>query len=112
MLPGGAVFSAEGELGGLDTGRFTVPELTRTKSFKFYKTKASLANKRSQNPGPKRGKKADFTIVSQTPTVSPHCGPQFNSMKNGVYIFGAPESLQMVTAAMKLKDTCSLDEKL
>ena len=26
--------------------------------------------------------------------------------------FGAPESLQMVTAAMKLKDTCSLEEKL
>ena len=25
---------------------------------------------------------------------------------------GAPKSLQMVTAAMKLKDACSLDEKL
>ena len=25
---------------------------------------------------------------------------------------GAPKSLQMVTAAMKLKDTCSLEEKL
>ena len=28
------------------------------------------------------------------------------------FIFGALESLQMVTAAMKLKDTCSLEEKL
>ena len=28
------------------------------------------------------------------------------------FIFGAPESLQMGTAAMKLKDTCSLEEKL
>ena len=26
--------------------------------------------------------------------------------------FGAPKSLQMITAAMKLKDTCSLEEKL
>ena len=26
--------------------------------------------------------------------------------------FGAPKSLQMVTAAMKLNDTCSLEEKL
>ena len=26
--------------------------------------------------------------------------------------FGAPKSLQMVTAAMKLKDTCYLEEKL
>ena len=28
------------------------------------------------------------------------------------FIFEAPESLQMVTAAMKLKDVCSLEEKL
>ena len=28
------------------------------------------------------------------------------------FIFGAPKSLQMVPAAMKLKDTCSLEEKL
>ena len=29
-----------------------------------------------------------------------------------LYFWGAPRSLQMVTAAMKLKDTCSLEEKL
>ena len=28
------------------------------------------------------------------------------------FIWGAPKSLQMVTAAMKLKDTCSLEEKV
>ena len=28
------------------------------------------------------------------------------------FTFGAPKSLQMVTAAMKLKDACSLEEKL
>ena len=28
------------------------------------------------------------------------------------FISGAPGSLQMVTAAMKLKDACSLEEKL
>ena len=28
------------------------------------------------------------------------------------FISGAPKSLQMVTAAMKLKNTCSLEEKL
>jgi len=28
------------------------------------------------------------------------------------FIFGAPKSLQMVTAAMKLKYACSLEEKL
>ena len=29
-----------------------------------------------------------------------------------VFIFWVPKSLQMVTAVMKLKDTCSLEEKL
>ena len=28
------------------------------------------------------------------------------------FILGAPKLLQMVTAAMKLKDACSLEEKL
>ena len=28
------------------------------------------------------------------------------------FIWGAPESLQMVAAVMKLKDACSLEEKL
>ena len=28
------------------------------------------------------------------------------------YFFGAPKSLQMLTAAMKLKDACSLEGKL
>ena len=28
------------------------------------------------------------------------------------YFLGAPKSLQMVTAGMKLKDACSLEEKL
>ena len=28
------------------------------------------------------------------------------------FIFWAPKSLQMVTAAMKLRDACSLEEKL
>ena len=35
------------------------------------------------------------------------------TMETGRYlIWGAPKSLQMVTAAMKLKDACSLEEKL
>ena len=35
-----------------------------------------------------------------------------NSGNNADFILGATKSLQMVTAAMKLKDTCSLEEKL
>ena len=36
-------------------------------------------------------------------------GKQWKSDK--LYFLGAPESLQMVTSAMKLKDACSLEEK-
>ena len=32
-------------------------------------------------------------------------------METETLIWGAPKSLKIVTAAMKLKDTCSLDEK-
>ena len=46
-------------------------------------------------------------------------GPITSSQTDGetveivsVFIFWAPKSLQMVTAAMKLKDACSLEEKL
>ena len=34
------------------------------------------------------------------------------TVKTVADFFGAPKSLQMVTAAMKLRDTCSLEENL
>ena len=34
------------------------------------------------------------------------------TMETETLFFGAPKSLQMVTAAMKLKDACSSEEKL
>ena len=35
-----------------------------------------------------------------------------NENSERLYFFWTPKSLQMVTAAMKLKDACSLEEKL
>ena len=35
-----------------------------------------------------------------------------NGNSERIYFGGAPKSLQMVTVAMTLKDTCSLEEKL
>ena len=44
------------------------------------------------------------------------CGPitswQIDGETVADFILGAPKSLQMVTAAMKLKDACSLEGKL
>ena len=34
------------------------------------------------------------------------------AVETEILFLGTPKSLQMVTAAMKLKDTCSLEEKL
>ena len=45
-------------------------------------------------------------IMAPGPITSWKIGKQWQT-----WFFGAPESLQMVTAAMKLKDACSLEEK-
>ena len=47
-------------------------------------------------------------IIASAPIIS----WQIDGETVADFIFGAPKSLQMVTAAMKLKDTCSLKEKL
>ena len=50
-------------------------------------------------------------IMAAGPIISrPIGGETIETVRD--FIFLAPKSLQMVTAAMKLKDTCSLEEKL
>ena len=50
-------------------------------------------------------------IMSSGPIISwQKDGETMETVKD--FILGAPKSLQMVTAAMKLKDACSLEEKL
>ena len=39
-------------------------------------------------------------------------GETMETVTDFIFFFLAPKSLQMVLAAMKLKDTCSLEEKL
>ena len=50
-------------------------------------------------------------IMTSGPITSWHIdGETMETVRN--FIFGAPKSLQIMTAAMKLKDACSLEEKL
>ena len=50
-------------------------------------------------------------IMASSPITSWQIdGETMETVRN--FIFGALKSLQMVTAAMKLKDTCSLEGKL
>ena len=49
-------------------------------------------------------------IMASGPITS--CQIDRGTMETVRLFLGAPKSLQMVTAAMKLKDTCSLEENL
>ena len=50
-------------------------------------------------------------IMASGPITSRHAdGETMETVRD--FIFGAPKSLQMVPAAMKLKDSCSLEGKL
>ena len=51
------------------------------------------------------------TIMASSPITSWEIdGETVETVRD--FILGAPKSLQMVTAATKLKDACSLEEKL
>ena len=50
-------------------------------------------------------------IMASTPIISWQIDVETMETVETLF-WGAPKSLQMVTAAMKLKDACSLEEKL
>ena len=62
----------------------------------------------------KAGLKLNFQILRSWHLVPSLHGKQMGKQwKQGETLFSwAPKALQMVSAAMKLKDTCSLEEKL
>ena len=49
-------------------------------------------------------------IIVSSPITSWQIGETMETVRD--FIWGAPKSLQMVTAVMKLKNVCSLEEKL
>ena len=51
-------------------------------------------------------------VIASSPITSWQIDGETMETVRDFFFFLAPESLQMVTAAMKLKDTCSLEEKL
>ena len=51
-------------------------------------------------------------IIGSGPISSWQIDGETGETVTGFILRGAPKSLQMVTAAMKLKDACSLEEKL
>ena len=64
----------------------------------------------SENAGLKLSIQKTKIMASSLITSSQIDGETVETVRD--FIFLAPKSLQMVTAAMKLKDTCSLEEKL
>ena len=51
-------------------------------------------------------------IMAPGPITSWQIDGETTGTVNRLYYSGAPKSLQMMTAAMKLKDSCSLEAKL
>ena len=51
-------------------------------------------------------------IMASSPITSWHINGETVETVADFILGGAPKSLQMVTAAVKLKDACSLEEKL
>ena len=51
-------------------------------------------------------------IMASSPITSKEIDGETVEIVSDFIFFLAPKSLQMVTAAMKLKDTCSLEEML
>ena len=51
-------------------------------------------------------------IIASCPITSWQIDGETMEKVTDLILGGAPKSLQMVTAAMKLKDACSLEEKL
>ena len=64
----------------------------------------------SENTGLKLNTQKTKTVASDHITSQQIDGETMKIVTD--FIFGAPKSLQMVTAAMKFKDACSLEEKL
>ena len=63
--------------------------------------------------------KVGLKLNIQKTKIMAHRSHHFMAIRRGnngnsdrLYFGGAPKSLQMVTSAMKLKDNCSLEEKL
>ena len=50
-------------------------------------------------------------IMASSPIISWHIDGETMEIVTD-FIFGVPKSLQMMTAVIKLKDTCSLEKKL
>ena len=74
----------------------------------------SLLMKRKKESG-KAGLKLNIQktkIMASGPITSREIDGETVETVRDFYFLGAWKSLQMVTAAMKLKDTCSLEEKL
>ena len=51
-------------------------------------------------------------VMASSPITSWQIDGETRETVTDIFLFLAPKSLQMVTAAMKLKDTYSLEEKL
>ena len=101
---------------GTKTARRNISNLRNTEDTTFMAESEGLKSllMKVKEKGEKVGLKLNIwktKIMASGPIL--HGKQMGKQWKQWLTLFwGAPKSLQMVTAAMKLKDTCSLEEKL
>ena len=81
-----------------------------TKSKEELKSLLMRVKEKSEKAGLKLNIQKTKIMASSPITSWPIDGETMETVRD--FNFWAPKSLQMVTAAMKLKDTCSWEEKL
>ena len=89
--------------------RYTVDTTLMAKSEEELKSLLMKVKEESEKVGLKLNIQKTKIMIS-APITSWQMGKRWKQCQT--LFWGAPKSLQMVTAAMKLKDACSLEEKL
>ena len=91
--------------------RYTDDTILRTESKEELKSLLMNVKEESEKAGLKLNIQKSKVIASSPITSWQIDGEKVETVRDFMFCW-APKSLQMATAAMKLKDTCSLAEKL
>ena len=109
-----AVYCHTAYLTSMHSTSCEMPDCMKHKLESRLPGETSTTSERVKEESEKAGLKLNIQktkIMASSPIISWQIDGETMEIVRDV-ILGAPKSLQMVTAAMKLKDTCSLEEKL
>ena len=102
----------KGNVNSINNLRYTDDTTVMAESEEELKSPLMKVKKESEKVGLKLNIQKTKVMPSSPITSWQVDGETMETVTDFILGGGAPKSLQMVTAAMKLKDACSLEEKL